>query len=178
MAAFHRMGNGLLGRRRREAARLARGSPDDFLADRVLEPPPMGADQVVHATGITQALDDLNMMLAYSPETPPSARENSIRTRTDCKPRSNNRLFRGENEGHAGMVRGNGVVGGNPFCNDVVYGGQVRYLVDATRWKEPSIHDLVVPLVTFSSKAFVPNCLILFLVVPSERAAPPPSGLK
>jgi hypothetical protein len=48
---------------------LARGVPFDLLADRVLEPSPVGADQVVHASGIPQALDDLNTTLDYLPHT-------------------------------------------------------------------------------------------------------------
>jgi len=58
-------GNGLLGRGWRDAARLVRNVPLDLLADRVLEPSPVGADQVVHASGIPQALDDLNTTLDY-----------------------------------------------------------------------------------------------------------------
>jgi len=75
-------GNGLLSRGRREAARLARGVPVDGLTDRVLEPSPVGADQVVHPQWITQALDDLNMPLANPLEAPPSARGNSAKVRT------------------------------------------------------------------------------------------------
>jgi hypothetical protein len=33
---------------------LARGVPVDGLTDRILEPSPVGADQVVHTSGITQ----------------------------------------------------------------------------------------------------------------------------
>jgi hypothetical protein len=47
-------GNGLLGRGWREAAGLTRGVPFDRLADRVLEPSSVGADPVVHTSGIPQ----------------------------------------------------------------------------------------------------------------------------
>ena len=89
-------GNSLLGWGWREAARLARGVPVDGLTDRVLEPIPVGADQVVHLPWITQALDDLNMPLAYSPKSLHRNKGNPSGIRTDCKPRANNRLFRGE----------------------------------------------------------------------------------
>ena len=59
----------------------------------------------------------------------------------------------------------------------VVCAGGSGYSVDATFLKEPSSHALVVPFVAFTSNAFVPSCLILFLVTRSERAAPPPAGL-
>jgi hypothetical protein len=75
---------------------LARGVPVDGLTDRVLEPIPVGADQVVHLPWITQVLDDLNMPLAYSPKSLHRNKGNPSGIRTDCKPRANNRLFRGE----------------------------------------------------------------------------------
>jgi len=56
-------GNGFLGRGWREAARLARRVPVDGLADRILEPSPVGADQVVHPPWIPQTPGDLNMPL-------------------------------------------------------------------------------------------------------------------